>query len=176
MLRTKYKYLPQDFAVYFAVEDLTHQQQNQILHHMFDDHNSEILFSYQSDFLKFKSAVFDLLIKLDSDEKVLTEAELIMKEVGNSERIMENDEPYFIGAYFKLIKLQLMYSGKSYRKIKLRTLLHDFGYKRRTEALIENISKALKALNLYACLKNFSPCNMSSVRLDDMIMIRLIGY
>ena len=174
MLCNKYKYIPQDFAVYFASEDFTHQEQNSILCNMFQNHNAEILFSYRSDFVKFKFAVYELLIKYDSDERTLTEAELIMKEVRISKIIPEDAETYFIGVYFKLIKLQLMYSGKSYRKIKLRTLLHDFGYKRRTAVLLNEITNTLKSLSMYACLRNFAPCDIASVGINDMIIIRLI--
>ena len=69
--------------------------------------------------------------------------------------------------------MQLTYSGISYRKIKLRNLLRDFNYKRRTAALMNRMNLALNALGLETYLRGYEKCDIRDAGLDDMIMIRL---
>lgn len=168
-----YKFTPADIALYFLMDDLPHSKQKDIIRDLFDNCNDLIEKPFCEDLPKFKSQISDLMISWESDDETLDEVELIKNELG----IAENDESdllsdYF-GAYFKLIKLQLLYSGANYRKIKLRTLIKDFGYQRRTVALMDNINSMLIALGLTPYLKNHTPCELSSVKLDDMIILRL---
>jgi len=119
-----------------------------------------------------KRSVSDLLIVYGLSNEEYSEAELIMNEIGSMD-LYEPDNEYFFGAYFKLIKLQLLYSGISYRKIKLKNLLRDFGYKRRTPELVTNINNVLYTLGLRTYLKGYEPCSIADVSIHDMIIIRL---
>lgn len=116
--------------------------------------------------------IMDLLNLYELDDRDYSEAELIMIDAEGFATDEDKEVDYF-GVYFKLIWMQLMYSSISYKKIKLRTLLWDFGYQRRTEGLINNMIRALNALSLVTYLKNYEVCNLYDAKLDDMIMIRL---
>ncbi len=173
MVYTKYKFTPQDIAGYILIEDLPHRRQNEIIYDLFHNHNSSVVHPFCKMYSQLKAAVSDLLIQYDLDINTLNEAELILLELTKTGlNIRDNNADYF-GAYFKLIKLQLMYSGITYRKIKLRTLLKDFGYKRRTAALIDSMNRTLHALGLSSYLKNREPCNLRDINIDDMVIIRL---
>lgn len=76
--------------------------------------------------------------------------------------------------YFKVIKLRLSYTpGKEYCRIKLRTLIGSFGYKRRTAALVEYINSAIDSLGLSTFLRGRLQCNIGDLALDKTIVIRL---
>ena len=171
MVHTKYKLTPQDAAACLFIENFSHKRECEILLDLFRHHNEMIVWDYRHDYLLFKRSVMNLLNLYELDDRTYNEAELILREVDGS---IENDaDADCFGAYFKLIWLQLMYSGISYRKIKLRTLLHDFGYKRRTQALTSSMICALNALGLVTYLRNYEVCDIRDVKLDDMVMIRL---
>ena len=171
MVHTKYKLTPQDAATYFFIENFSHKRESEILLDLYEHHNQMIVWDYRHDHLLFKQSVMNLLNLYELDDRTYNEAELILREVDST--IEADTGADYFGAYFKLIWLQLMYSGISYRKIKLRTLLHDFGYKRRTEALTSSMIHALNALELVTYLRNYEVCDIRDVKLDDMIMIRL---
>ena len=171
MVHTKYKLTPQDAATYFFIENFSHKRESEILLDLYEHHNQMIVWDYRHDHLLFKQSVMNLLNLYELDDRTYNEAELILREVDSTIEA-DTDADYF-GAYFKLIWLQLMYSGISYRKIKLRTLLRDFGYKRRTEALTSSMKHALNALGLVTYLRNYEVCDICDVKLDDMVMIRL---
>ncbi len=171
MVHTKYKLTPQDAATYFFIENFSHKREREILLDLHEYHNQMIVWDYRHEHLLFKQSVMNLLTLYELDDRTYNEAELILREVDSTIEA-DTDADYF-GAYFKLIWLQLMYSGISYRKIKLRTLLRDFGYKRRSEALTSSMIRALNALGLVTYLRNYEVCDIRDVKLDDMIMIRL---
>lgn len=169
---TKYKYTPWDIAVYSAWENLSCRRQTEVIKDLFSNFNSDIVYPYRENYLMFKNSIADLLIVYGLSNEEYSEAELIMNEIGSMD-LYEPDNEYFFGAYFKLIKLQLLYSGISYRKIKLKNLLRDFGYKRRTPELVTNINNALFTLGLRTYLKGYEPCSIADVSIHDMIIIRL---
>ncbi len=173
MIDTKYMITPQDTAVYLFLENASHKRENEVLHDLFENHNQSIVREYAKDYLKFKQCVMNLLNIYELDDVSYNEAELILKEIENTE-FYSNEEVDCFAAYFKLIWLQLMYSGITYRKIKLRNLLRDFGYKRRSAALINNIQQAIDNLGLKTYLRGHVPCNICDVDLDDVIIIRMI--
>lgn len=170
MVHTKYKFTPQDIAVYLLFADLSRPREEEILSNLFQEHNDEIVWGYRQDFLKLRFEVRDAMALYELNDDEYAETQLILKEFDISR---SDTEPDYFGAYFKLIKLKLLYSGKDFHRIKLRTLLRDFGYKRRTTTLINSMERAMKALDLRSYLKRYEPCELSQIDLDQMIMIRL---
>jgi len=169
---TKYKYTPWDVAVYLSLENLSCRRQTEVIKDLFSNFNSDIVYPYRENYLLFKKSISDLLIVYGLSNEEYSEAELIMNEIGSMD-LYEPDNEYVFGAYFRVIKLQLLYSRISYRKIKLKNLLRDFGYKRRTTELVASINNALHMLGLKTYLKDHEPCSIADVSIHDMIMIRL---
>ncbi len=173
MVWAKYKLMPQDIAVYLFLENVSHKRENEILSDLFENYNHMIIWDYRKDYLLFKQSVMNLICIYELDDREYQETELILLEVAQTEFDIEKEIDCF-GAYFKLIWLQLMYSGISYRKIKLRNLLRDFGYKRRTAQFINSINNTLNALKLKTYLRAYEECDICNAGLDDMIIIRLM--
>lgn len=172
MICTKYKFTPQDVAGYLFLENVSHKRENEILSDLFKNHNQMIVWNDRNDYLLFKQSVMNLLNLYELDDREYQEVGLILLETAQTASNTEREADYF-GAYFKLIWLQLMYSGISYRKIKLKNLLRDFGYKRRTASLIYHVNQTLNAIGLKTYLRDHEECDISDAGLDDMIMIRL---
>lgn len=75
--------------------------------------------------------------------------------------------------YFKNIYLHLNFNDDcKYRKIKLRSLLKMFGYKRRSDQLVKNIERTLDTLQIKTYLRGNEPCTIGSASLDDMIIFK----
>lgn len=172
MVYTKYKLIPQDIAGYLFHENTTHKRENEILYDLFENHNQMIVWDYRNDYLLFKQSVMNLINLYELDDITYNETELILHDVNGT--IDTDEEADCFGAYFKFIWLQLMYSGVSYRKIKLRNLLRDFGYKKRAASLMCHINRTINMLGLKTYLRYYEECDISDAGLDDMIMIRLV--
>lgn len=173
MVWAKYKLMPQDIAVYLFLENASHKRENEILWDLFENHNQMIVRDYRKFYLHFKQSVMNLLTIFELDDASYNGAELILMETEHG-NLYSDEEVDCFGAYFKLIWLQLTYSGIFYRKIKLRNLLRDFGYKRRTVQLVNSINNALNALRLKTYQRDYEECDICNAGLDDMIIIRLM--
>ena len=169
----KYNFTPRDIAVYLLFDDTPYRRRKYVVEDLFKNHNSSIEYSYRTNFSNFVSAVHDLMIRMESDTETLNEVSVILSEINEHKTCKSIYQHDYFGSYFKLIKLQLMYSEISYRKIKLKNLIKNFGYKRRSAALINNINRTLNALDLIPYLKDHKTCDLHKIKLDDMIMIRL---
>ena len=154
MSHTAYWITPDDVAVYLFLENTSHQRENEILWDLFENHKAHIPTEYGSTYLQFKQSVMNLLNIYELDA-------------------VSYDEADCFDAYFKLIWLQLRYSGIAYRKVKLRKLLRDFGYKRRSEKLTSRIQQAIDKLELKTYLRGYVPCSIDAISLEDVIVIRL---
>ncbi|WP_235829605.1 hypothetical protein [Clostridium nigeriense] len=87
--------------------------------------------------------------------------------------LLEREE-YYVEAFFRFIKLRLIYiENYNFIKIKLRTLLRNFGYKRRSENIVNNVKRTIKALRLESYLRDYQVCDINEIDIDDTIIIRL---
>lgn len=85
----------------------------------------------------------------------------------------QEDEEEMVLFYFKNLYLDLYFNENcSYRKIKLRSLIRMFGYKRRSEQLVNTIEKTLKQLKIKTYLRGNEGCTISSASLNDMIIFK----
>lgn len=77
--------------------------------------------------------------------------------------------------FFKNIRIGILYTGqRDYTRIKLRSLLRQYGYKRRSQILIQHINRCMLFYHLEATLRGGVPCDIETVELDNMLTFRVI--
>ena len=77
--------------------------------------------------------------------------------------------------FFKQARIRILYGyRKNYVKIKLRTLLKEYGYKRRSQNLVLHIQDCMEVYGLEATLRGGVPCNIAEVGLEAMLTFRVI--
>ncbi|MCX4299601.1 MAG: hypothetical protein OSJ73_21725 [Lachnospiraceae bacterium] len=80
-----------------------------------------------------------------------------------------------IDLFFKMKRLQILYlDGQDYIRMKLRTLLKAYGYKRRTQELLKYFRECLMFYHMQTYLRGKEECDIGEIRLDEMIIIRVI--
>ncbi len=114
------------------------------------------------------------------DKDVLDEEfPVIKKDFESLGRLLKSDnivsERTEIDMYFLLLRLRIVYSdGHKYTRMKLRTLLKHYGYKRRTEKLNTRIRECLLFYHIQTCLRGEQECDIETIKLDDMITFSLL--
>ena len=90
------------------------------------------------------------------------------------------DKPV-IDKEFPAIQKDLAYSnrilygyGNDYVRIKLRTLLKQYGYKRRSQLLLQHINRCMLFYHLGATLRGGVPCSIEDADLDQMLTFRVV--
>lgn len=171
----KYKYSPFDIAIYFKTENLTIREEYLIVESLWEKHKELLQDCYCKEKKIFLNSLKHELYKIEGILDCADEINLILKEMGSSYRVGELEfEHNVIDSYFKVIKLRLSYThGTEYCRIKLRTLIRAFGYKRRTAALVEYINSTIDSLGMKVYLRGKEPCSIGEVSLDKVIVIRL---
>ena len=173
----KYLYIPQDIALYFSISDFTLSDEKKIRDDLWERRDRVLAPKYRKDKYYFIKQIAELRIQYE-DNDLHNEVQVInkvLKEIGSSYELGEKafDENR-IEAFFRFVKLRLTYTANcSYVRLKLRTLLREFGYKRRTAGLVCDTNRSMKALKLESYLRNYERCDIGDIKLDDMIMVRL---
>lgn len=83
---------------------------------------------------------------------------------------------YFdIDLFFKMKRIQILYlEGQNYVKMKLKTLLKAYGYKHRTQKLLDYLRICMSFYHMRTYLPGNKVCDIGGIGLDEMIIIRII--
>ena len=77
--------------------------------------------------------------------------------------------------FFKKIRIQILYGkGNDYVRVKLRTLLKHYGYKRRSQLLIQHINRCLYFYHLEITVRGGIPCLIEDATLDQMLIFHVV--
>jgi hypothetical protein len=171
-------YTAHDIAIFLLVSNFTQSDERAVIRAIWEDNKLSIPAEYRQDYSLFRRHINLELSKHDGALSDIDELNMLMRDAGRSFNvdgdINEQGIQGVIESYFKIIKLSLIYiEGKEYRKIKLRSLLKKFGYKRRSTQLVDYTQRTLMELGLKTYLKGYTPCDISEIGIDDMVMIRL---
>lgn len=103
----------------------------------------------------------------------------IQKDLSYSKRSLQSEQLTSdfsdLDLFFKSIRIRILYgSGNDYVRIKLRTLLKQYGYKRRSQLLIQHINSCMLFYHLEATLRGGVPCSFEEADLDQMLTFRVI--
>ena len=79
-----------------------------------------------------------------------------------------------LNLFFKSVRIRCLYGmGKEYVRIKLRTLLAVYGYRRRSRLLIRHMQRCMEFYHLKATLRGGTDCDLSTCSLDQMLTFRV---
>jgi hypothetical protein len=77
--------------------------------------------------------------------------------------------------FFMFLRLRIKYANsQDYIRMKLRTLLSHYGYKRRSQALVEHIRDCMMFYHVQSYLRGDVLCDIREIELDDMITFRVL--
>jgi hypothetical protein len=166
-------YTPNDIAVFLLKANFSFKEEQSVLKHLWNE-QKHISKKYRNDLTVFIRAV---RVKIDSYALTdsLDELDLIMRDINPKHKSLTPAQEHdCILHFFMVVRLELLYiKSRDYFKIKLRRLLKRFNYKRRTQSFMQDLSRTMIKLSLRSYLRDYVPCNLSAISLDDMVMIRL---
>ncbi len=85
------------------------------------------------------------------------------------------DENQHVERFFKSVRLQLLFlPGKAYVRAKLRTIMKEYGYKRRSEKFQQYLEECLKYYRIKVFLKGGNEIAIRDAKVDDMLILRIM--
>ena len=99
-----------------------------------------------------------------------------LKTIGSEVSFVSEEDYYNLRSYFMELRLTMIFLGnKDYIRMKLRTLLHDHGYKRRSAGLNRYFKQCMYFYHIEAFVRGGVVCDLEKIALDDMIIFRVLN-
>lgn len=77
--------------------------------------------------------------------------------------------------FFMFLRLRIKYTNsQDYIRMKLRTLLSHYGYKRRSNALVGHLRDCMHFYHIESYLRGDVLCDIRDIDIDDMITFRIL--
>ena len=175
----EFLYSPLDIAVIIYNLDVGLQEQNRIINIIWRYEKNYLKYEYWYNKRKFILDIYYWLNYITNKENIDAELPIIKRDMRSMNGEIENEE--FVSdftkldLFFKSVRIMIITNpNKNYIMIKLRSLLSRYGYKRRSPNLIEYFNRCMDIYHLKPYLKGGKLCDMSKVKLDDMIIFRII--
>ena len=171
-------YTAQDLAIILIGMDLDCRIESAVMDRIWNREKEFLAEPYRQDRRKFTLEV--LYWRHYFSEKTTLDRELpvVQKDLesgGHTVDLEEYRSDYFdLNLFFKSVRLRCLYGmGKEYVRIKLRTLLVGYGYRRRSRQLVFHILRCMEFYHLKATLRGGADCDLSTCGLDQMLTFRV---
>ena len=173
----KYKINPIDIALYFRWADFRYSDKNTVFNQIWLNRETMIAYAYRKDKLYLKKKIDDVLYSLDETdyENEYEDIKYMLQGIGIEYMAEEiRDEYSAAESFFKLTKLQLTFTTDTpVVRRKLRKLLMNLGYKRRSPQLVDRMKKSCFALGISTFVRGGIKCDIGKVDIDEWISFRL---
>ena len=153
------------------------KQQAAFLQRFYQEERDCLIESYrniQRQFILDVSYWVDYLIDKVTFDKEYPAIKKDLQQLGMSLQVFDYEDEYAdIDFYFMQLRLRIRYKlTQGYTRIKLRTLLRHYGYKRRSPKIMIHICKCLNHFHLLPTQKGMI-CDIWDMSLDEMITLRI---
>lgn len=168
-----------DIAAIISSMDLGCRAENAMIDSVWAGEKQFIDSEYRMSKRKFILDVYYWLQYFYEKPMIDQEFPAVQQDVMSSESTLD-EEQYMsdfsdLDLFFKNIRIQILYGhGNDYVRVKLRTLLRQYGYKRRSPLLIQHINRCLYFYHLDITVRGGIPCFIEDVGLDQMLIFRVI--
>ncbi len=166
-------------VAYFIVsQDMSMRKQMELLNDIYLHEYSFLHPKYKGNRKNFKLDVLYWTAYLMDKEDLDKEFPVVQKDFKASGREFVSEELMSdypdVDLFFMIMRLRILYEGdKDYVRMKLRTLLKHYGYKRRSDTIVAHIQKCMLFYHIQPYLRDYEECDIDKIDLDDMITFRV---
>ncbi len=172
-------YSPLDIAVIISSMDLSCQAQVKFMEQIWAYERSFIQSIYRDNKRRLILDTAYWLTYLSEKPTIDVEFPMIQRDMIAIDKVL-TEEMYItdhvdLDLFFKSMRLRILYGdGKPYLRIKRRTLMKKYGYKRLSPILIEYFHQCISFYHLQPYMRGQIKCKIEDVGIDEMIVFRVI--
>ena len=168
-----------DLAAIINSMDLTCREESHIIDLIWEGEKSFFAEKYRRDKRKF---ILDIRYWMHYfyEKSILNqEFPAIQKDLAYGKHTV-NMEEYIsdysdLDLFFKSVRIRILYGkGNGYVRIKLRSLLTQYGYQRHSSLLLQHINRCMLFYHLEASLCGGTPCDIETCGLNKMLTFRVV--
>ena len=177
MMKNLY-YSPFDLAVIISSMNFGLQKENELINFIWEYEQDFIQPEYRNSKRKFVLNIYYwtnyLNNKADIDLEfpaVKNDMISVGSEIAESQYISNFSN---LDLFFKSLRIRIIFDNKKgYVRTKFRTLLRQYGYRRRSERLVDYINTCIDFYRLKPYLRGGVECDIRTVDIDEMIIFKL---
>ena len=174
-------YTALDIAVIVSSMQLGCRDEIRILDLIWEGEKSFLDIPYRKNQLKFILDTYYWMQYFYNKTVIDKEFPAIQKDLAYSNRTLSTEQLTSdfsnLDLFFKSIRIRILYgNGNNYVRIKLRTLLKQYGYKRRSQLLLGHIKQCMLFYHLETALRGGAPCSIEDADLDQMLIFRVVCH
>lgn len=170
-------YTALDVACIIDMEGLSVQEAVLLAQRMHAEDKSFLAMEYRQNYRKW---LRDILYWSDyMQDKIALDAEFpsvqaVSDGTMDVSALMRDD--FNLDLFFKKLRVQILYLGKKdYARMKLRTLMAEYGYQRRSKDFVRFLKIRLVFYHIQTALRGNEICDVETMdSLDDMITFRVM--
>ena len=158
--------------------DMSAKQAHQFLREIWEYDKEYLYLDYRFNKKKFMLDVMDEVNYWENKvvwDKEITAVNRDLEAIGSECRYFSEDDYYDIRSYFMEMRLRIIFlDNQNFIRMKLRTLLRDHGYKRRTAGLNEYLKRCVYFYHIEIFVRGGEKCDIGNISLDDMVTFRVL--
>ena len=168
-----------DVAAIISSMELGCRDENEMIDSIWNGEKAFLVSEYRNNKRKFILDVYYWLQYFYEKPILDQEFPALCQDMMTSDNTIE-PEQYMsdfsnLDLFFKKIRIQILYGkGNDYVRVKLRTLLKHYGYKRRSQLLIQHINRCLYFYHFEITVRGGIPCLIEDATLDQMLIFHVI--
>lgn len=168
-----------DIAIIVSSMQLGSRDESRILDLIWKEEKAFLAAPYRTNQRKFILDTYYWIQYLYDKPVIDKEFPAIQKDLAHSNMDLQADQLTSdfsdLDLFFKSIRIRILYgNGTDYVRTKLRILLKQYGYKRRSQLLLQYINQCMWFYHLEATLRGGTPCSIENVNLDQMLTFRVV--
>lgn len=173
-------YYPSDIAKIIRKRDMGARAIQEFISSVWENEKEFIPAEYRKNQRKFILDIMDQLNFLEDSDTYQREIPLVNRDLSDfGSRTMISEDKYFmkLDTFFKELRLRIVIlNQQDYVRMKLRTMLREHGYMRRSPQLIKHLNKCLYFYHLETYTRGEVKCDVAEIGLDEMITFRVLGF
>ena len=173
-------YCALDIAIIISSMQLGCRDESRILDRIWEGEKAFLDIRYRTNQRRFILETYHWLQYFYDKPIIDRESLAIQRDLEHANRTLRTDQLTSdfsdLDLFFKSIRIRILYGdGHDYVRIKLRTLIKQYGYQRRSRLLLEHINRCMLFYHLEAALRGGVPCSIEEEDLDQMLTFRVIS-
>lgn len=170
-------YSPFDLASIISSMNLGNKKESELINFVWESEQQFIQPKYRADKKKFVLDIYYWSDYLYNKADIDLEFPAVQNDLSASDfKILESQyisDFSNLDLFFKSLRIRILFNNqKGYIRIKLRTLLKQYGYFRRSAKLVDYINTCIDFYKLKPYLRSGIKCCIEDIGIDDMITFK----
>ncbi|MGN0484497.1 MAG: hypothetical protein ACI4HI_13200 [Lachnospiraceae bacterium] len=173
-------YCVADLAELICEENMTNSQMDTFLTLVWQNEKEYLPQEYRQKERKFYLDVMEAVdnqMDWDSYQNEMDQVNADLEAIGSETILSEEEYEEQFQYFFIRMRLRILYlDGPDYCRMKMRTLLQNYGYQRRTKHLLKWIKECLFFYHIEVTIAGGETCDLEEVSLNQMLVFRVVGH